>query len=524
MSKTIDATQTTTEVMVSHKILPQKTTVLTSAGIPVSINAVSEYKLAAFDRNFRPTFVRADQESNTQDEVINICTRKGHRAYAITSSSVLTFNGSSLEEKPVSLLQNDDFIAVPRWFPFQHVSKSPIRILDNLSHLYVTNPDYFPTMMEILAELKGTGTHSALAKRLGFSSGLIKDYRSGLNHPPVRFLTKLMEESGKSIPITQFKTKNSPKAISLPGEMSPELAEFLGLVFSDGQLNNNAVRFFNQEILLHDRFTELSKNLFGIENILYSEDTLKRDIFSSNLCSSALRDFLFVMGMPPNKKSQTIGIPEELLCMTPEYLLPFLNAYIAGDGHTSKSAVEIATSSESMVKHLGVILLKLGLLHRFNSKMVKGHFRWRVTLEGTEKRKLAKMLCSQFHYPKTDLIIDYGNNGIRNFCGSDVIPLDPSLLDIDTWKIDAVIRDKFSRARYPVRKGSNISEERLDFFIEVLPESFPPRKTLLKIKEYLTYFYFDRVKSISSPREVPDLVKLRLSEPAFLIGDFNFLI
>lgn len=497
-----------------NKALPQTASVLTSEGVLTPVKALVGQKVAIFGLNGKPAVTQARRVCETQGKVHLIITRKGHRALVPTNAAVLRFDGRSLQRTPTVKVCKDDFIVIPRWYPFERPPLNLIEPLKRLPNLRVTNISYYSAMIDALEKVKGTGTIRGLAQQLGTTPSNIRSYRVRRTFPPASFLASI------AIPMTQFKKETASTPTFLPSLITPELAEFLGLLLSDGFLRKNQVVFCNNNPILQTRFTSLAKYLFGLDAVEIRQPT----VLTSVLYSSVLWDYLVSMGVPQNKKSRTVQIPEELLRMGIEFLLPFLNGYIAGDGHISSNGVEIATSSEEMVKELGIVLLKLGLIHRFSSRVIKGHRRWRIFVEGQEKRKLAAYLGQATLYPKTFAIKQYAKVVKKRRYASDVIPIAPELLEVDPASINPDQRVNFFRARKDVRAGSNISPPRLDYFLQVISPTNPNYASLKVIRDHLTYFHFDRVEHNSPVEESQILSILDLKEPIFLIGEFNFLV
>jgi intein/homing endonuclease len=161
--------------------------------------------------------------------------------------------------------------------------------------------------------------------------------------------------------------------------MTLELAEFLGLILSDGMLRGRgSVILFNNDQRVLGRFSQLANKLFGLtpHRGTHSGGTLAR------IDSRALVHLLVGIGFPKKRKSRTLKVPD-LVSMSPDKVIAgFLAGYIAGDGSFSNRTLEITTASEEMALGLSYLLTRLGVLHRTRHREIGGHTYHRMSVEG----------------------------------------------------------------------------------------------------------------------------------------------
>jgi hypothetical protein len=114
------------------------------------------------------------------------------------------------------------------------------------------------------------------------------------------------------------------KDVKIPPKSDPELAELLGLIFSDGSYNNNNVCFHNTCIPLLNYF---EKNMYKVFNLKNPYNRVKLSGTSElTYYSTVLSQFIIsLMG----RKER---IPYEIKTGTKEIKRAFLRGYFSGDG------------------------------------------------------------------------------------------------------------------------------------------------------------------------------------------------
>ena len=151
----------------------------------------------------------------------------------------------------------------------------------------------------------------------------------------VTYQTRLPVEVQEGLPPLSYRTKK-PSLLkhfpAIPEYMTPELAEFLGLIWSDGHIhkygNGWGVAFGNTDTALLWRAHDLAENLFGLAGAWYKEKHVgaHQIHWSSTLLAHWLVDDL-------NFTKQRV--PRVMWAADEFSRQAFLDGVIAGDGSTS---------------------------------------------------------------------------------------------------------------------------------------------------------------------------------------------
>lgn len=165
--------------------------------------------------------------------------------------------------------------------------------------------------------------------------------------------------------------------ISVPGKMSVELAEFLGLMVADGTVFDRGIRLVKRDADTVDRFAGLVSSLFGLRTTVefgrhgkaYAGTVSSRDL------SRWLRRF---DGLAPHHK----GVPAEVLASGPAVWRRFL-AGVFEDGTVCVQGgvidhVALSAKPERLARDVQIMLLGLGI-HSVR-KYYTNH--WRVSIYG----------------------------------------------------------------------------------------------------------------------------------------------
>jgi V/A-type H+-transporting ATPase subunit A len=262
--------------------------------------------------------------------------------------------------------------------------------------------------------------------------------------------------SNEEIPIRRAEAERHGKTIRIPTEMSAELAEFLGLILSDGTIRAmGSVVLFNNDPRILERFSKLSHQLFETE----TKPGTHRGGRLMSIDSTALANFLVRLGVPPGKKSRTVRIPD-IVCMSPDNVLAsFLTGYIAGDGSFRKFWLEIATASQEMALGLSYLLTRLGILHRSRQRRIGDHIYHRINIEGKRAiTSLRSQLPRNLPYTFLERIETYLNDKKRGYNSIDTVPLDPSVYT-KTIELSGLSMKKLEENRIWIRNYTDLNQK-----------------------------------------------------------------
>ena len=216
------------------------------------------------------------------------------------------------------------------------------------------------------------------------------------------------------------------KSIRVPTEMSPELAEFLGLFVAEGYVRGGrTVVFTNAEPSMLNRFLDLADQLFGLRGRVERQAGKTPNVL---LGSTTLVYFLKWLGT--GAVSGEKRLPATVLGSSNEVLGRFLLGYFLGDGGFSspKGEVELCTKSPRLASELTYALSRFSITSSLARRWVEGTAYSRVFVRGLANlERLASALQSTD--PKVENLQRYVRSKGRGYTATDVVPVSPELLE-----------------------------------------------------------------------------------------------
>jgi DNA mismatch repair protein MutS len=173
---------------------------------------------------------------------------------------------------------------------------------------------------------------------------------------------------------------HNTKWYDLPGELSPQLAYWLGLLVGDGTLTYQyAVTFSNKDPYLIEEFCRLSEELFGYRPCRKANG---KDFVITSL---QIRHWLAQIGLDYTAAAQK-HVPECILRAPRECVVAFLQGLFDTDGYVSAKYgnVFLSTASEQLAREVHTMLLNFGILASLRVKLVKGKPYYDIAIYGEE--------------------------------------------------------------------------------------------------------------------------------------------
>ena len=388
------------------------------------------------------------------DQVIRITTRSG-RQVKVTPVHKLFVVTPELEVREVEArsLKEGDYLAAPRRIHLDGQVQT-LSLFGLFDEARVCDPavlQSIPHLLDKLAAAHG-GTLKSLVDVLATKYHLLVEYHAMRNRPQLSFVQRLTAATGRNLTVKWLKGERRGAATRIPSEVSPEFAEFLGLLLADGHLNPRTVMFYNTDESLLTRFERLGRQLFGLEPRRYIANTVPAVRFGSTI----LVKLLVHLGIPESghRKSRTCSVPAVILKSPEGVVARFLGAYFSCDGSTSSDGkeLEIATASQSMAIGLSYLLLRLGILHKLSSKAVGGGDYFRIFIRGKEEIGRFYATCKPEedspHTEKWDQIAAYLNDGKSGYTAVDVVPAAPQTLKMAYQAMDSPRSELETRGVY----------------------------------------------------------------------------
>ena len=184
--------------------------------------------------------------------------------------------------------------------------------------------------------------------------------------PPVRLQTDVAFDNEIGRP---------RERIRLPGVLTPELAEWLGIYMGDGTSRSTGVRcaFCQADQDVIDRWTDLSQKLFGVSPTRRKVKDKEAVILSIH--RSALVDYLKKNGLAKAPSSQA-QVPDAILRGGREIAAAFLRGLFEADGSVGERAIELYSASETLIDQVQLLLLGLGI----QAKRRRRQDGWRLSI------------------------------------------------------------------------------------------------------------------------------------------------
>ncbi|RLI24447.1 hypothetical protein DRO58_07345 [Candidatus Bathyarchaeota archaeon] len=376
------------------------------------------------------------------------------------------------------------------------------------------------------------GSLRLLARVLDISYDTLLGYYLRRNTPTLEFLRKLFKLTGERFKVKSVKGERRSASIMVPENLNPELAEYLGLMLSDGSIMGRSVCFFNNDDAVLNRFSELTYKLFKVKPKHIRTRTVEKLIVHS----VALAKVLESLGVPKGRKSNICRIPKLVMRSSDRILASFLCGYLAGDGSFYGYTLEISTASRDMCTDLAYALTRLGVLYRLSEKKVNEKTYYRISVEGRDElKRLYEHLVNSYEYPYLSKVRKYIEKTGRGFNSIDVVPIDGSELKRIAREL-RVGRKSFKVEGIHIRNYTFLNEkpsaETFRRIVDLLtkygrPEDDRDLETLERLKlivKLLEHVYFDEIAEVKVLEVETPVYDLSIPETRNFVGGIGPLI
>jgi V/A-type H+-transporting ATPase subunit A len=349
-----------------------------------------------------------------------------------------------------------------------------------------------------------------------------------LDHPSPMRINALQLLADEERAIT---SKTSDKHIRLPEYFTEELAEFLGLVSSDGTIDYDYVGLRNTDPAVLARFDELGEKLFGIEPMVCEHGEDHR--FSSR----ALARFLGkLVGVTPGQSRKRAHAVPPAIMVAPEALVAaYLRGYFHGDGSISKREIYFPTASEPMALGLAWLLVRLGIIYRMERRAGPTGSYYRVVIPGKEYcQRFLETIRPLPHARRTARAsamvraISFAKLGVDAVPSNGLLPtvlhalqIKPALLERER----VYIRDYLKTQRIPTakfRKMVKLLHERGQ--VAVAEPVASVLGDLLKLSQLLEHVYLDEVVSVEVCHEPKPVYDFTVPKTHNFVASFGWIV
>lgn len=303
------------------------------------------------------------------EKMLNILTRSGRKITATEYHPLFVMNQGEITPIRADQLKEGTRIAIPRRITIQPKDNLFLELLNEIDS---NNSIYVPYDKKIAIVIQ--------KKKAGITW---KEFAVASNVPEVSFLSFINSKQAIKFShlvrilrycglldleiaqlIIHVKGKTSSKSLTkICWQNSNEFCRFLGYLLAEGSISesNDQIRMSNSSPEIVSDYVNIVKHSFGLKARVYRYKKSHYDVIVNSV---PLRDMLLKFGMT---YAGAVGknIPDIILKHSNnENLSHLLSGLYSGDGHVSKSSVEITLKSKKLIKAIEIILLRLGIVPR----------------------------------------------------------------------------------------------------------------------------------------------------------------
>lgn len=429
------------------------------------------------------------------DKIYNITTRGGRIIRVTPAHKLLVFYPDcTIRETQACELKEGSYIVTPRRIKKNALNTriDYLNLIKSLDDLRITDKKLVTTTIR---EITKSGCLKDAATKYAMDYDVLMNYVLKRANPTLAFVKRVIGESRPVI--KKIKAQTSGAEISLPQRITCELAEFLGLLLSDGTVKPRTVCFFNTDPTLLDRFAQLATKLFRIK----CRKGKAKGVGHIKIQSTALVRVLHeVFNVPLKQKARNNRVPNLILKASNRAIASFLRGYFLGDGYVGKREIEIYTSSKTMCSHISYLLTSLGILH---STRIKYPNAYRIVISSRDQVALfAKNVKIPTSFKAGKKLYQRLKKYKKGFTSLDTVPISAEFLQsaIDKSGIQTHI---FRRYGIKIQNYTNLGEKPtagvFERIAQVLVDNAQPVTEVVRIAEVskmLESISFDAIKKI----------------------------
>ncbi|PSP83917.1 MCM family protein [Halobacteriales archaeon QS_1_68_17] len=178
--------------------------------------------------------------------------------------------------------------------------------------------------------------------------------------------------------------------VDFPGELSPDLAEILGLLVAEGHAHAGSahgIGFSNQDERLLVRMDGLMRDVFGTES---TDTTDAAGTVTKRWVSTELYRWFEANVPEVMRTAREKRIPAAVLGASAEHIRRFLVGAFAGDGGVESEAVAFSTASEGLAADYADALGKIGVAARVHHDTTTDS--WKTHVVGDSTRRFVEQV------------------------------------------------------------------------------------------------------------------------------------
>lgn len=457
--------------------------------------------------------------------IVKIKTRSGRVVKITPIHKLFKFDGESIEETAAKDLKIGDNLIVPRKISIEG-EETKFNCYDIDLSLRVIDQQALQKMIGLIKHLKQKMTLKQIAVKLNVSYDVFIGYWLLRNKPTLNFLKNLAKlAKAPLIPVKLVKSEHQSDPFQIPNSFTKELAEWFGLFVADGHIKGKkgGIYLYNNNDDILQRFSILTEIIFDLD-VEIGQDDLEKTPYVC-IRNESLKKFLYYLGIPKEKKTYNVRIPQAIRRGSDDLLVHFLSGYFAGDGSFYRYTIEFSTVSKNLFSDLGYLLTRLGLIYKVK---IKGNS-FIYYLEGKEAELLAGIFkFTEVHqYSKLIPLYSYAAKNTHHFVGRDVVPIGNQVLVRLHHEVkenvgyDVLRQHKGIRLSNYTKKGQTPTLSTLQQISSTLEEyqiNIPTNKTLDAVIRLSQEVYFDKIISIELIEETKPVYDLTVDITHNFVG------
>ena len=286
-------------------------------------------------------------------DIYEITTSTGRKIKVTKDHSLFSLNDSGLiEAKPIALIENKSFIAVPRRLPIEGREVKEINLIKHLG--------YFKEDFLVGEPIKKI-FEKYHREKLKVTKGRYVWWKKNNLIKIEEFLKLDINFSYEELKELRIKSKNI-SSIPVLFIISKEFLGFCGLWLGDGSYDN-----YNRNSVIISNFDKECRNVIKeVSSYINSNFSVMND----KGCSLRIHSPVFYKFMKKVLKfdgySNNKKIPEFIFNLSNKQIKEFIRGYFSADGCVKKSEVSCSSQSYELLEDLQSLFLRLSIITRVN--------------------------------------------------------------------------------------------------------------------------------------------------------------
>ncbi|MBI2084959.1 MAG: Flp pilus assembly complex ATPase component TadA [Candidatus Aenigmarchaeota archaeon] len=356
--------------------------------------------------------VRSFVRHRVNKDVLEVTTRAGRRIKVTGDHSLFSLdtNGKIIPVEARSLLKGS-FIATPRTLPHDTRKLESINLLSEAKYLEGVFVEGDGLKHIPIPELVRAGANGR-QKNKCITDGLI----------PVEIFNRLnnAEEFIDAPGGLSIKAGRGGKAVKAVLKLTDEFLTLVGLWLADGCYDKNSVLISAANDAECKYSIEQAASQLGLDCKYHSDGITY--MINSTVLKKVMENILGIRGDAYTKR-----VPDWVYNLGIEQISCLLKGYFSGDGSVSKDEIEASSSSIGLIKDVHTMMLRLGIMSRFTTKIKERDKTYRIRISGSEN---LKMFCKKIGFLQKYKQEKLANRSLifANHTITDVIPVTKEFL------------------------------------------------------------------------------------------------